>query len=305
VNRPMPVRAICLMSRAVKHRRRRGVLVLAIALCLPGCNKYPNFQSRELKPGDPDYPMVNDHPGQVVQFTAIVPPTLPNELRIFYSVDFITRNNPDGTLLAYESPSPKCRWKPTDEFYVELPIQLKKEGNTYRGSIALDYFQPGSCGWHFSQMRSPIVRNPVISYGNIFHGRPVDLAKITPILRDPSAGLGAKSLGTPILESHGDGINERIDIWCTQQSKNPPNKDPNVRNQPDQINNCADLRFANGFFIDLPADLYASVPRNELMDGPPLFLDRTHAQSIILEFHDIDELVADYRTHGSVIGPQK
>ena len=81
-------------------------LILAIAFCASACDvhHYPNFKGRELKPGDPDYPPLNPHPTHVVQFTAVMPPSISTEFILRYEVAYVTRNNKDGSLLALEGP---------------------------------------------------------------------------------------------------------------------------------------------------------------------------------------------------------
>jgi hypothetical protein len=71
----------------------------------------------------------------VVQFTAVIPPSISTEFILRYEVAYVTRNNKDGSLLAYEGP-PGSRWKPTDAFFVELPLKMAKQsGDTYQGGF--------------------------------------------------------------------------------------------------------------------------------------------------------------------------
>jgi hypothetical protein len=237
-------------------------LVLALALSVCACNPhhYPNFKTRELKPADPDYPLVNPHPKQLVHFTAKIPPALFYPLSLRYKVAFVTVDNPDGSLNRYESPA-GCRWQPTDEFYVELPLVTAKAGDTYQGDFAADYFQPGSCGWRLDGVLSPILRTPLVWYRTESKGPPQDAS------------------------------DSRLDIWCTQKMKIHSQINPAERNNPKRINNCVSLDFARRVFIDLPGGFYRSIPEGERTDAAPGYIG-SQTKSITVEFHDLDALVA-------------
>ena len=235
-------------------------LILAIAFCASACDvhHYPNFKGRELKPGDPDYPPLNPHPTHVVQFTAVMPPSISTEFILRYEVAYVTRNNKDGSLLALEGP-PGCRWKPTDEFSVELPLKMAKQsGDTYQGGFAVDHFQAGKCGWHFTDMVSPILRAPAVLYRDRFNA--------------------------------GDQGDNKIDLWCTHKRKVAP-KQPATRDDENQVIDCAPLTMMGGY-IDLPDGFYASIPENQRANGRALIAG--HARSITVELHDIDAAIAGY-----------
>jgi hypothetical protein len=255
---------VCCLNTS--SRFRKLCLALVIALSVSACNghNYPDFKARELKPGDPDYPLVKPYPEQLVHFTAKIPPSLFYEMSLRYKVPFATIENPDGTLNRLESPV-GCRSKPTDQFYVELPLTVSKTGDTYQGNFVVDYFQPGNCGWRFDLALSPILRNPLFWYRTEYNGGPRDL------------------------------IDSRLDIWCTRKTKIHPPIDPAERNKPNQVdkNNCVSLELARGLFLDLPAGFYESIPENERTDAEPGYIGR-HTKSITVEFHDLDALVSDY-----------
>jgi len=240
------------------------IFALMISLGVSGCDlhHYPTFKDRELTPGDPDYPQVNPHPQQWVHITARIPASLFYALRLRYKVAFVTINNPDGTLNRYESPA-GCRWKPTDEFYVELPLEAAKTGDTYQGDLAADYFQPGNCGWRLDLVLSPILRSPLVWYRTEYNGGP----------RDP--------------------LDSRLDIWCTREMKLHPQVPPAERSNPNRLNNCVSLDFARRVFIDLPGGFFRSIPESERTDAEPGYIGR-HTKSITVEFHDLDALVSDY-----------
>jgi hypothetical protein len=241
-------------------------LILAIAFCASACDvhHYPNFKGRELKPGDPDYPPVNPHPTHVVQFTAVMPPSISTEFILRYEVAYVTRNNKDGSLLAYEGP-PGCRWKPTDEFFLNIPMKLEKTGDIYRGSFALDQFQPGSCGWRFAVMLSPMLRTPAVTYRDDYNG-----------------GLG-------------DQADNSGEIWCTHKRKVPPQMDA-THDKTNQVTDCADLGFVTGY-IESAKEFWQSFPLRQRTAGWRGFI-AGHARSITIEFHDIDPIYADFeKTH--------
>lgn len=245
------------------HFARLAVWSLMICLYVSGCDihHYPHFQGRALAPGDKDYPIPNPHPLHILQFSATIPPTISPRFYVRYSVSYRTLLNKDGSLLRYESP-PGCRWRQTDEFYVELPLRLDKQGDRYQGDVALDRFQPGKCGWNFSEILSPVSRTPLAWY------------------RDYHSGQGNQA-------------DRQLDIWCTRKSNIHPYVDPARRNDLNELNNCADLTLVSGLFINLPPGFFASVPVDERSDGQPGIIARD-TQSLTVRFHDLDELVRTY-----------
>lgn len=234
--------------------------VLLFAACTSGCgiHTYPNIQARALSAGDKDYPALNPHAAHVIEFSAIIPPSISPRFYVQYSVSYSTIRNKDGSLLRYESPL-GCRWKQTDQFYVVLPLATVKLGNTYRGGFAIDRFHPGKCGWTFSEILSPMLRAPLAWY------------------RDYTSGPG-------------DQLARRVDIWCTKHTNIHPYIDLARRNDLNEVNNCASLSLVSGVFINLPPGFLASVPEAERQDGRPGVIGR-HTQALTVEFHDLDELV--------------
>ncbi|HVW68427.1 MAG TPA: hypothetical protein VHB68_05595 [Steroidobacteraceae bacterium] len=223
---------------------------------------HTNIHGRALRPSDPDFPSINSNPQKIVDFAVKVPPSVSAQFSIYYSVELITHRNADGSVDWFESPH-GCRWRTANRFYVELPLQLTKDGDIYRGKFALDQFEPGNCGWHFDRMLSPMLRYPLVVYRGDYNDRP------------------------------GDQTDIRLDIWCTRKSKGHPHIDPRRRHDLNQVNNCADLVFAAGAFTDVPRALWDSVPIDARMNGGPGFIAR-HARSISVEFHDLDELIPSY-----------
>ena len=130
-------------------------MLLAAGLAISGCDHSPDVtadvqrpetQSAEVKPGDVDYPLENPRATHVIQFIAIVPPTL--SLRFWYGYSASVEEEDT------EIGNTACQRQTGEEIpihvYVDLPMQLTQTGDTYRGTLVFDKFAPGSCNWSFS-----------------------------------------------------------------------------------------------------------------------------------------------------------
>ncbi len=122
---------------------------------MAGCDHSPDVsaarqrnetQSAEVKPGDVDYPLENPGATHAVQFIAIIPSTL--SLRFWYG--YHASVDQEDT----ETGNTACQRQKGEEIpipvYVDLPMQLVQTGDTYRGTLVVDRFVPGSCNWVLS-----------------------------------------------------------------------------------------------------------------------------------------------------------
>ena len=122
----------------------RVLAVAGMSFGLSACS-----HATDPKPGDKNYPVENPHPTHYIEFTASIPPTLSVNFQVTYLANPAAGGPPDteGTCVT------KVGLSETAPFGVYLPLQLKREGDTYRGSIAVDRFLPGYCEWGVFALR--------------------------------------------------------------------------------------------------------------------------------------------------------
>ena len=208
-----------------------AILLVGFVLLAGGCGSAS--QSTQVKPGEPEYPKENPHPTRSIELTAIVPTTL--------SVRFVT---------VWSGLS--CRRQVglggTFTVGLGLPFELAHSGESYRGDVVIDRFEPGSCGWQFGAIGFH-TENPT-GFGDL-------IASYDGRADDP--------------ESH------ELDIWCVKR----PDKFPE---NPEM---CGSLSFlAKGLRI-IPPEFLGTVPEGERNnDGPVPLGPKT--RSILVRFHDLD-----------------
>jgi hypothetical protein len=239
----------------------------ALALC-SACQQSEIPKGRVLTPGAADYPTLNPDPQQVVKFIAVVPAGLSSEFHLHYFVD---RQEDPNDPSHYTSP-PGCDWTQKSTFAVDMPLKLEKAGDTYKGSFALDHFQPGPCGWHLDSITSP-------NYGTG--------SADSPKLRLPFLWFLHSDATTSHPAATVDLTTEHIHLWCTHRAEPPPQfpqwKGRLFCSSPDA------LRYQ---VKDVPADFWASIRTEEF------FVSNTYAtqylRSLTVEFHDLDAMLDAY-----------
>jgi hypothetical protein len=92
-----------------------------------------------LKPGDADYPEELGRPTQTIPLIVSGPDGADMRFQTTYVSDakLCGHQVGFGGYMAYT---------------LQFPVILTKSGDSYRGSIALDRFKPGKCGWRFSSV---------------------------------------------------------------------------------------------------------------------------------------------------------
>jgi hypothetical protein len=230
-------------------------MLLGAGLAISGCDHSPNIAADlqpgesklgELKPGDVDYPLENPSATHVVQFIAIVPPTL--SLRFWYG--FRPSVDQEDT----EMGDPACQRQTGLEtsvpVYVDLRMQLVKAGDTYRGTVVLDRFAPGSCNWAFAGI-SVLSDNP------------------------PSHGT---QLAAVFQDDGGTAPDYHLDEWCTSAPAFDPQR-PEI---------CLSLNALQRLKIQISPDFIKTVPLTERDDGRPVHVG-PNTRTITVKFHDLDD----------------
>lgn len=178
---------------------------------LPACSS----GSTEVHPGDPDYPADNPHASALVEFTATVPSTL----HPVFSTAYLASARACQRTIGGGVQTP---------LGFDAPLHLTQSQNTYRGTFAIDRFQPGNCEWRFVGM----------GYET----------------RDPAA------YGGPLLrydERPGRPASVRLDIWCARAPRISPSH-PRL---------CGSLKFLASFQGIVSPETLSAVPASVHADS--------------------------------------
>jgi hypothetical protein len=228
------------MRRAMTRTTAVAAALIAFGLC---CCGGPAPKSPQLTPGDPDYPVENPKSNDVIALTVIVPSTVSVSVNAAYR----------ATLASGTSCDRVVGFGATGRINLTLPISLIREGDTYRGSVAIDRFMPGNCGWQFSGVGFEASKEP-------FDGGAIAL-------------FGEASRQT---DPDGQQPQRRYDLWCTRQ--------PRLADDPHN-ERCTRLTEFRGIS---PA-FSASVSSEE--SGPNSYINiNQYTRSLLIKFHDLDTL---------------
>lgn len=141
---------------------------------------------QQIAPGAANYPVLNPKAGWTVQVTGELPPTVPLEyLEATYSVGFAMSDEP-----------PECRSAESHGGFPLLHterIDVSRSGGAYRAAVAVDKFQPGSCGWHLREV--------------LFHVAGADPGAMP-------ASINAFDQRYSLRGPLGDAATNRVDLWC-------------------------------------------------------------------------------------------
>jgi hypothetical protein len=108
-----------------------GLLLVTATCLLTAC-------SRNVAPGDPDYPIASSHPTQIVDLTIVDPPSIKLEFLVGYE-------GWGGGKCSYEWGGASSR-----PYSVAEPLLMARSGNVLHGQVILDKYYPGDCGWAFA-----------------------------------------------------------------------------------------------------------------------------------------------------------
>jgi len=218
-----------------------------------------------LKPGDQNYPLLNPSPAQLVQFTAIVPPSLSSDFHLKY---FVETNQDAENPRVLHSP-PGCEWTQKTPFYIDLPLTLERSGDRYTGSFSPDMFQPGKCRWHLFAIDSPIANSWLVFFNQSLHQTP-----------HPLPGL--------------DLTADVRHLWCAHR-----NQGRAWAAAPNQSINCVPFE-AIGVWTELPNGFVNSVPIEETQPGNHIITQ--YLKTLSIELYDVDVSVSDYLKTGDSTG---
>jgi outer membrane murein-binding lipoprotein Lpp len=117
-----------------------------------------------LRPGDANYPSPTENPVRVIQLLGSGLDLTNMSFAAIYVSDYKLCNFKVG-LGVYS------------EYRLGSPIEMVRSGNSYRGTIEIDKFVPGHCGWHFERVDGQA------------DGNSLQLASIAPGSSLPSAAV--------------------------------------------------------------------------------------------------------------------
>lgn len=229
--------AVLCQARAV------WAIAVLVAMILPAaCAK--SFPSSEISPGSKYYPVENRSKRHFLAIIATIPATLNLKLRAVYRV------SPSAKLSCQRTVGLSV----TAPYTVSAPIALGLEGDHYRGSVAVDRFQPGTCGWSFVGVAYYLARawpneGGLVRYENRV-ARPGEAAR-------------------------------RVDVWCIADLRAP---NPTY---PERCMGWSMLARAASGWVDSKFTSSISFADRSSSDSTTATSD---TKSVELHFHDVDEL---------------
>ena len=219
----------------ISHSRAATLLINVVLMTACGQSNNPT----ELKSGDPDYPATNPA-GHALQLIASIPPTL----NIRFETEYIATDLSCRRQVGLGGRFP---------YGVHLPTPVERDGETYRGAVALDGVLPGRCGWG----------NGILEYL-------VDDTDLPPNV------LVRYSTRTDLT------ADVKISLWCVKTPKDMNPQRPTV---------CHDLVTLSEIYPRLiTPDFLGSVAKASRREAPDVLVG-PNAQSITVEFHDVDALL--------------
>lgn len=243
--------------------RSARLTVSAVVLAVSGCGHSAqetvdqptrHAKTSRLRPGELDYPVDNPSPSHSVQFIAIVPPSLSIRFQYGYRASVDQKDADTGDTACQRQVAPEI----AEPLFVEQTLSLVQNGDTYRGTFAIDRFQPGICNWAFSG--------------------------ISALADDPSS---RGTLLAAVYDDHGNALpDDHLDEWCI--------KAPAI--DPEYPEICLSLKALQRLRIPIPADFVAAVPLSQQDDGRAAHVG-PNSRTITVQFHDVDALLESRGAH--------
>jgi hypothetical protein len=196
--------------------------------------------AKELKPGDANYPVESANPAHVIPFVVSRMELSNYKVNAEYGTDVKLC----GHQIALGGYFP---------YGLSIPIEMvSTEGGKYRGSIIVDKFQPGKCGWKF------------LAVG---YARPDGVGNAVGVFRQRSDSVPA----TP-----------HIDMWCYRVTDGEP------RSSDPKCEILAMLRWPDAE-RRVSAEFLAKFSHEQL-DAKGAVDIATGTQEITVEFHDLNAI---------------
>jgi hypothetical protein len=244
-------------------RLKSAILVGAAAI---GCSVNPltaaaqqnywfnTIRTSNIKPGEADYPALNPHPTRVLYLSGELPQSLQIGFTVFYEAD------PDaGTVQA----GIYCGFKFNQESFplysIEEPLPIRRDGQRFHASVAVDKYLPARCGWHLSAFGYSVLNGT-----------------------GPQAG---EVVGTYYQKRYGGGdphqvSNGRVAIWC-KRNPHPP--------EPARPERCSKFWLLSelGAISDISPETIAAFPLEDRKNRGSTWLF-PDTDKVEVNFYDLD-----------------
>jgi hypothetical protein len=226
------------------------VATAASSVLLLGCGL--GDRSKNIQPGEADYPLKNPNPMHVIQLTVIAPPSIDFRFLLGYAATSSGGTMQSGTACAYAG-----SWGgPTQQFSVLPSLEWKRQGDVYRTQVVIDRYDPGRCGWGFAGMWYFVPSTNTDSRRDLF-------------FYDSYASKAADF---------------RMDLWCHDWPNKPSSQSPDC----DSIQ--AFKSATTGYYLPaeqvLPKATYDEIVKIGGQNESPIRVGN-EAQSITIQFHDM------------------
>ncbi len=143
------------------------------------------------------------------------------------------------------------------QYSVIPPLELTRQGDTYRGEVAIDRYVPGRCGWGFAGMWYFVPSTNTELQRELF-------------FYDGDVNKPAES---------------RMDIWCHKWADLDPKQPPDC-SSIDAFKAATSNSNSEAVKV-LPMSLYDDIVARGGRNGPPIRVG-TESRSIVIQFHDMD-----------------
>jgi hypothetical protein len=207
-----------------------------------------------------DPPGLNPHPLERVNLYVTVPSTLDVRFAATYRIGiWLGLSGGGGRYCGTEEerhPRPDSMSTPLPS--VDVPVELKWDGQRYVGEFFIDRFWPGRCHWRFGDltMTSP-VRTGVTLYSDYTVNYNFDTSRIRGI--------------------YDQSPDQNTDIWC--------GADPSPGNGEKGKTVCTSLDYFENYAGVVSSELRALIPADQHMPMASVF---PFTKSITLRIHDLD-----------------
>lgn len=211
------------------------------------------IRRENIRPGEPDYPVVNPNSTSIFALTGTLPPTLQIEFRIAYGATEGLTTVQSGKYCGFQLNS-----EAFPVFSVVEPLRIVRSGGTFTASIELDKYARGPCGWHFNGIQYKVVN---------------------------STGDLTEDWFALVYDAQRDGVDKaklprgKAVVWC---KKNP---NPVDRERPELCSNFSTIQLVAG----LPPNLVSSLPQED-RDNRGVTWMFTDTQNVEIDFFDLDSM---------------
>jgi hypothetical protein len=232
------------------------LLVVSVSVHAADSEQWPNHvRTDNVRPGDSDYPVLNQNSKHFVRIAGDLPDTLRVRFLTYYVADKDAGTLQAGTYCGY-----KANYVAFPAFYLNDELKIVQKNSHYEGNIIVDKYLPGRCRWHLELVGYKVIDGaPVMSEG--YFAKVYDAARI---------GDQSQSL-----------YRGKNDIWCR---KMVARAGAPAGEQCESLSTMKSLSAGN----PISPKTLASIPSDEYEPQPTTIWILPETQSIEVNFHDLD-----------------